>query len=92
MVTAQSINKEMRVNTSVYEKFQKIILEQNKKIRQQEGKLQREEEKQRRLKQQEQEKIQRLEQPRTGENSATQAERAGETRKSARVNARKRKA
>ena len=54
------------VNENVYEKFKKVIAEQNKKIRQQEEKIrwlkQREEEKARRTKQKERERLQRLKQ------------------------------
>ena len=42
--------KEMSINTSVYEKFRKIISEQNKKVQQQEEKVRRQEEKARQLK------------------------------------------
>ena len=54
----------MSISNNVYEKFRKIIVEQNKKIRQQEEKIrqlkQREEEKIRRTKQKERERLQRL--------------------------------
>ena len=54
------------VNENIYEKFKKVIAEQNKKIRRQEEKIrqlkQREEEKARHTKQKEREKLQRLKQ------------------------------
>ena len=54
----------MSISNNVYEKFRKIIVEQNKKIRQPEEKIrqlkQREEEKIRRTKQKERERLQRL--------------------------------
>ena len=50
------------VNDNVYEKFKKVIAEQNKKIRQQEEKIRRQEEKVRQLKQREEEKVHRIKQ------------------------------
>ena len=56
----------MSISNNTYEKFKKIIADQNKKIRRQEEKIrqlkQREEEKARRLKQKEEEKIRRIKQ------------------------------
>ena len=52
----------MSVNTSVYEKFRKIISEQNKNVQQQEEKVRRHEEKARQLKQREEEKVRRIKQ------------------------------
>ena len=52
----------MSISNNTYEKFRKIISDQNKKIRQQEEKIRRQEEKARQLKQREEEKVRRIKQ------------------------------
>ena len=50
------------IKNNTYEKFRKIIADQNKKIQQQEEKIRRQEEKARQLKQREEEKVRRIKQ------------------------------